>query len=169
MRFTTLILVFVLLFVASTTFAQDKKNPFAANFGNWEMKITKAEPALPDEAMAMTVKATMESTPDNAGMLITWKGTDPEGKPFESKELWYYDATTKKIYGLSNENGRVQRMEGEMGPDGKSMNFTGTMVSNPKETVKLEVNLMDNTVLFKQTFMVDGEKVQYMEGKGAKK
>lgn len=169
MRFTTLMLALALLFVAGTTFAQNKKNPFSANFGSWEMKLTKAEPALPDEAMASTVKATMESTPDNAGMLITWKGTDPEGKAYESKELWYYDATTNKIYGLSYENGRVQRMEGELGSDGKSMNFMGTFVSNPKETVKLEVSLVDNTVQFKQTFMVDGNKVQYIEGKGTKK
>ncbi len=167
MRIKTLIFALALLLVAGTTFAQD--NPFEAQFGTWKMKLTKAEPTLPEEAMSQNFFGTMKPTPENNGMMITWKGTEPDGTSFESAELWYYDTATKKIHGLSNENGQVMLMEGEITPDGKNMSFLSTMASNPKQQLKLEVKMIDESNLqFSQTFMMDGKQVQYMEGTGEK-
>lgn len=167
MRIKSLIFAVALLFTASITFAQD--NPFEPQFGTWKMKLIKAEPALPEEAMSQIFFGTMKPTPENNGMMITWKGTEPDGTSYESAELWYYDTATKKIHGLSNENGQVMLMEGEITPDGKNMSFLSTMAANPKQQLKLEVTMVDdNNLEFSQTFMMDGKQVQYMEGTGTK-
>ncbi|MDX1941610.1 MAG: hypothetical protein SFU99_13715 [Saprospiraceae bacterium] len=168
MRFKTLFLAIALLFVAGTTFAQ-MNNPFAAFLGNFEMKLTKAEPALPAEAMNGIQKGVMKATPDNTGMIITWNGMGPDGKPYENYELWYADKDSKKIYGINTEGGRVVRMEGDISADGKTLTFTGSYPSSPKETYKMEVKMMGNMVSFKNTIMMDGKQVQYMEGKSVNK
>lgn len=168
MRFKTFFLAIALLVVASTIFAQSL-NPFGALTGTWEMKLTKAEPALPAEAMNMIQKGVMKATPDNTGMMITWNGMGPDGKPYESYELWYADSGTKKAYGFTTEMGRVVNMAGELSADGKTLTFTGSYPSSPKETYKMEVKSMDNTVSFKQTILVDGKQVQYLEGKSVNK
>lgn len=168
MRFKTFFLAIALLFVAGTTFAQ-MSNPFVAFIGNFEMKLTKAEPALPAEAMSMTTKGVMKATPDNTGMMITWNGMGPDGKPFENYEIWYADKDSKKIYGINTEGGRVVRMEGDISADGKTLTIMGSYPSSPKEMYKMEVKMADNAVSFKQTIMVDGKQVQYLEGKSVNK
>lgn len=168
MRFKTFFLAIALLFVAGATFAQ-APNPFAAFTGNWEMKLTKAEPALPAEAMNGIQKGMMKATPDNTGMMITWNSIGPDGKSYESYELWYLDKATNKIYGITTEMGKVVHMEGTVSADGKTLTFVGSYPSSPKEMYKMEVKSMDNAVSFKQTIMVDGKQVQYLEGKSVNK
>lgn len=68
--------------------------------------------------------------------------------------------TAKKIYGINTEGGRVVRMEGDISADGKTLTFTGSYPSSPKETYKMEVKMMGNMVSFKNTIMMDGKQVQ---------